>query len=87
MYRYEIRYYYGSYNGTRIIYADDDEQAIAQMWRELRPHMSLGMASQGQEIIRRDLVPTPTDQEDTMSQKVIRRELVPCHGGGNENEQ
>ncbi len=51
MNKYIIRYYYGSYSGIREVYADDEETAIANMWRILRKDMTLPMAYQSEEII------------------------------------
>lgn len=51
MNRYTIEYYYGTYSGTRVVYAEDGEQAIAKMWRGLRQYMTLGMASKSARII------------------------------------
>lgn len=41
---YEVRYQYATYSGTRRVWADDREQAVAIVKRELAPHMSLSMA-------------------------------------------
>lgn len=51
MNKYIIRYYYGSYSGIREVYADDEDTAIAKMWRMLRRDMTLPMAYQSEEII------------------------------------
>lgn len=51
MNKYTIRYYYGSYSGIREVYADDEEAAIAKMWRMLRKDMILPMAYQSEEVI------------------------------------
>ncbi len=58
MLKYSIRYQYADYAGTRTVFADDDEQAIAKMWAELerRGELGLPMAYQHAEIIRRDEV-------------------------------
>lgn len=50
MNKYTIRYQYGTYSGVEIVWADDGEEAIAMMWRRLRPYMTLGMASQSARI-------------------------------------
>lgn len=51
MNKYTIRYWYGSYEGTREVYADDEDEAIRKMWRMLRKDMTLPMAYQSEEII------------------------------------
>lgn len=53
MKKYTIQYYYGSYNGTKTVTLtnDDERNPIDVFWAEMRPHMSLGMATQGAEII------------------------------------
>jgi hypothetical protein len=42
--RFTVRYQYGTYSGTRVVWAEDSERAIAAVKRELRPHMTLPMA-------------------------------------------
>lgn len=51
MNKYTIKYYYGDYSGIRIIYADDKEEAISNMWRSLKKNMQLPMAYQSCEIL------------------------------------
>lgn len=51
MNKYTIRYWYGSYEGTREVYADDEDEAIRKMWRMLRKDMTLPMAYQSEEVI------------------------------------
>lgn len=51
MNRYKIAYWFGTYSGVETVYADDGEEAIAKMWRRLRPHMSLSMAYQSARIL------------------------------------
>jgi len=51
MNKYTIEYCYGSYSGTRTVWADDSEEAVSKMWRELKPYMTLGMAYQSAKII------------------------------------
>lgn len=51
MNKFTIKYCYGDYSGIQIIYADDADEAIAKMWRQLRPHMSLSMAYTSAKII------------------------------------
>lgn len=51
MYKYTIKYQYGTYSGTREIYADDEDQAIAKLWRELTRYSTLSMAYRSATII------------------------------------
>ncbi len=51
MNKYTIKYQYGSYSGTETIWADDGDEAIAKLWRLLKPHMSLPMAYQSAKIV------------------------------------
>ena len=51
MNRYEIKYWYGTYSGVVTVWADDSEQAIAKMWRRLRPHMTLAMAYRSAKVL------------------------------------
>lgn len=51
MNRYTIEYWYGSYNGTQIVYAEHEDDAIRKMWQSLRPYMTLAMATQGQKVV------------------------------------
>lgn len=51
MNKYTIRYWYGSYEGIREVYADDEDEAIRKMWRMLRKDMALPMAYQSEEVI------------------------------------
>ena len=51
MNKYTIQYYYGSYSGTRIVWADNEDEAITKMWRMLSKDMSLPMAYQSAKII------------------------------------
>lgn len=44
MNNYTIEYQYGSYSGTRNIWADDEDEAISKMWRLLSKDMGLPMA-------------------------------------------
>lgn len=52
MNKYTIKYWYGSYSGTLIIWADDEDTAIVKMWAALKRHMSLPMAYKAAEIIK-----------------------------------
>jgi hypothetical protein len=49
--KYTIKYQYGTYSGTEIVYARDGEEAINKMWRTLKRHMTLSMAYQSAEIV------------------------------------
>ena len=49
--KFRIRYQYGSYKGERTIFADDSEEAIAKMWRNLQQDMTLPMAYKSQEVL------------------------------------
>ena len=51
MNKYTIEYYYGSYSGTRIVWANDEQEAISKMWNMLKIDMCLPMAYQSAEII------------------------------------
>ena len=51
MYKYTIKYYYATYEGVRVVWADDEEQAVAKMWRMLSRDMTLSMASKSYEIL------------------------------------
>jgi len=51
MNKYTIEYQYGTYSGTRTIWADDEETAISKMWRLLSKDMSLPMAYQSASVI------------------------------------
>ena len=51
MYEYTIQYQYDECKGIKIIRADDDEQAIAIMWKQLNNYMNLAMAYQKSKII------------------------------------
>ncbi len=51
MNKYTIEYQYATYSGTREVWADDEDEAIAKMWRSLRRDMTLGMAYQSARVI------------------------------------
>jgi hypothetical protein len=51
MNRYEIKYQYGAYSGTRVIWADGEQEAIAKMWKLLEKDMQLPMAYKSAEVI------------------------------------
>lgn len=52
MNEYTIEYRYATYTGTEVIFADDDEQAIAKLWERLRPYMTLSNAYRHADIVR-----------------------------------
>jgi len=64
MTRYTIRYSYGGYSGTEtvIMSGDEHESPIDKMWRQLRPHLSLGMAARGAKIVSADEIDEGEDQ-------------------------
>lgn len=51
MNRYTIEYQYGPYSGTRTVWADDEDEAIAKMWRILSKDMTLPMAYKSAKVI------------------------------------
>jgi len=51
MNKYTIKYQYGTYSGTEVVFAGDEDQAIAKMWRSLRRYMTLPMAYQSAEVV------------------------------------
>jgi len=52
MNEYTIRYKYGSYVGEKVVRSDNEKQAIAKMWRQLDPYMSLTAAYQSAKVIK-----------------------------------
>lgn len=52
MNEYTIEYQYARSTGKEVIYADDDEQAIAKLWERLRPYMTLSGAYRHADIVR-----------------------------------
>ncbi len=42
--RFRVTYQYATYSGERTVLAEDSEQAVAIVKRELRPYMTLPMA-------------------------------------------
>lgn len=52
MSEYTIEYQYATHTGTEVVYADDDEQAIAKLWERLRPYMTLSMAYRHADIVK-----------------------------------
>ena len=51
MNKYTIEYQYGTYSGTRTVWADDEDEAVAKMWRLLSKDMTLGMAHKSAKVI------------------------------------
>lgn len=51
MNKYTISYQYGSYSGEKIVWADDEDEAIKKMWRSMKKDMSLSMAYQSATVI------------------------------------
>lgn len=51
MNKYTIKYWYGTYSGTEIVWADGEDEAIAKMWSRLHRHMTLPMAYQSAKVI------------------------------------
>ncbi|MDL5050631.1 hypothetical protein QQ054_32025 [Oscillatoria amoena NRMC-F 0135] len=51
MNKYTIEYWYATYHGTEIIYADDEESAVYKMWKYLLRDGSMGMVHQSHKII------------------------------------
>jgi len=51
MNKYTIEYQYGTYSGTRVIWADDEDEAVAKMWRLLSRDMTLGMAYKSATVV------------------------------------
>lgn len=49
---YTIEYQYATYSGTEIVQAEDEEQAIAIMWKRLRRYMTIPMAYQSVKVIK-----------------------------------
>jgi len=41
---YTIHYEYGTYSGERTVNADDEEEAIAKMWAQMRRRGELGLS-------------------------------------------
>lgn len=54
--KYTIKYVYGSYNGTQdvVLMDDSEEDPIDVFWRDMRPHMSLAMATKSARIISQE---------------------------------
>lgn len=75
MKKYIIKYHYGSYSGTKNIMLpnDDERDPIDVFWLEMRPHMSLGMASRGAKIVG-----TETLEEDEEGNVIQPRHKASC---------
>lgn len=43
MNRYEIKYQAGPYEGTRFVFADDEDEAISKVKLQIRRQMTLSM--------------------------------------------
>ena len=51
MNKYTIEYQYATYSGTRTVYANDESEAIAKVWRMLSRDMTLSMAYKSAKVI------------------------------------
>lgn len=51
---YTVKYYAATYSGKRRVQADDEDDAIAKVKREIRSQMSLPMYSDGYRIVDND---------------------------------
>ena len=51
---YKVKYYAGTYSGTRTVNADDEEHAIAKVRAMIRKDMTLPMYSDGYKVIDSD---------------------------------
>ena len=53
MNRYVIEYQYGTYHGEKVVWADDEDQAISKMWAEFRRAgaLTLTMAYQSAKVV------------------------------------
>ena len=49
---FKVKYYAGTYNGTREVQAEDEEQAIAMVRARIRKEMTLPMYSDGYKIVK-----------------------------------
>ena len=48
---YTVRYHAGPYSGTREVWADDEDAAIAKVRAAVRREMTLPMYSDGYEVV------------------------------------
>lgn len=51
MENYTVKYYAGSYSGTRTVQAEDSEEAIAKVKAWVRKEMSLSMYADGYKVV------------------------------------
>lgn len=51
---YTVKYYAATYSGKRRVRAEDEDDAIAQVKREIRSQMSLSNYSDGYKIVQDD---------------------------------
>ena len=54
--QYRVRYQFGTYSGSRTVWAEDRDEAIRIVKRELAPHMTLAMAHEAyraEEVVQR----------------------------------
>lgn len=51
---FKVKYYAGTYSGTRTVQADDDEHAIAKVRAWVRGKMTEPMYSDGYQVIEQD---------------------------------
>jgi hypothetical protein len=51
--KFTIRYHYGTYCGERTVFAEDEEQAVAKMWAQMRRRgeLTLPMAYQSATVV------------------------------------
>ena len=48
---FKVKYYAGTYSGTRTVQADDAEEAIAKVKSAIRRDMTLPMYSDGYKVV------------------------------------
>ncbi len=48
---YKVKYYAGTYSGTRTVNAEDSEQAIAKVKAQIRREMTLPMYADGYKVV------------------------------------
>lgn len=58
----KVKYYAGSYSGTRTVEADDDEHAIAMVRAYVRSKMTESMYSDGYKVIETNDNELPADE-------------------------
>lgn len=49
--RFRVKYYAGSYSGTRTVHAEDEEEAITKVRAHIRSEMTLPMYADGYKIV------------------------------------